>query len=360
VCCLCLSADVMKWSAVDVTGDVPIRRSAHSTALVDNRYLYVFGGWDGQEELGDLHMFDSGTCCCLLCGRVPPRRLCVNRPCCFQVRATIGFRPRSVSPGAPPRLFARVPHSVPCVQSWACGAVSLPVARRLYHGTSTTPSLWATCCTFSVAMTATRGGMTLSACISVSIFVIDVVCKRPCRRVHVEISTVFAASRTWYPIAFTTPDRPGVRASGSMCVLPGNRILVFGGYDGADFLQDLWILHTSTCLCARVCACAGLCLSLFALPQHHILEVQRRLPLQGQVHRLSHRTAPHIAGSASCHQSLTVAGARLVAAVEAPLVIAIASSGRWPAQATPPPLPATLCSSLVVATVRAASTTCSC
>lgn len=64
----------MKWSAVDVTGDVPIRRSAHSTALVDGRYLYVFGGWDGQEELGDLHMFDSGTCVytmwdCVLGGR---------------------------------------------------------------------------------------------------------------------------------------------------------------------------------------------------------------------------------------------------------------------------------------------------
>ncbi len=30
------------------------------TALVADRYLYVFGGWDGQEELGDLHMFDMG------------------------------------------------------------------------------------------------------------------------------------------------------------------------------------------------------------------------------------------------------------------------------------------------------------
>ncbi len=30
-----------------------------------------------------------------------------------------------------------------------------------------------------------------------------------------------------------------------MCVLSGGRILVFGGYDGADFLQDLWILHTN-------------------------------------------------------------------------------------------------------------------
>ncbi len=51
----------MKWASVDVTGEAPIRRSAHSTALVDAKYLYVFGGWDGQEELGDLHVFDTGT-----------------------------------------------------------------------------------------------------------------------------------------------------------------------------------------------------------------------------------------------------------------------------------------------------------
>ena len=51
----------MKWASVDVTGEAPIRRSAHSTALVDAKYLYVFGGWDGQEELGDLHVFDTGN-----------------------------------------------------------------------------------------------------------------------------------------------------------------------------------------------------------------------------------------------------------------------------------------------------------
>jgi hypothetical protein len=50
----------MKWASVDATGEVPVRRSAHSTALVDSRYLYVFGGWDGQEELGDLHVLDTG------------------------------------------------------------------------------------------------------------------------------------------------------------------------------------------------------------------------------------------------------------------------------------------------------------
>ena len=36
---------------------LPLRPLA---ALVADRYLYVFGGWDGQEELGDLHMFDMG------------------------------------------------------------------------------------------------------------------------------------------------------------------------------------------------------------------------------------------------------------------------------------------------------------
>ena len=45
-------------------------------------------------------------------------------------------------------------------------------------------------------------------------------------------------------------ERPGVRASGSACVISGERILAFGGYDGSDFLHDLWILHTSACLVA--------------------------------------------------------------------------------------------------------------
>jgi hypothetical protein len=43
-----------------------------------------------------------------------------------------------------------------------------------------------------------------------------------------------------------------VRASGSACVIPGNRMLVFGGYDGSEFLQDLWVLHTGALRCAAL------------------------------------------------------------------------------------------------------------
>ena len=51
----------MKWSKCKPTGAPPIPRSAHSTTLVNERLLYTFGGWDGNEELGDLHSFDTTT-----------------------------------------------------------------------------------------------------------------------------------------------------------------------------------------------------------------------------------------------------------------------------------------------------------
>lgn len=52
----------MKWSKCKPSGNPPIPRSAHSTTLVSDTVLYTFGGWDGNEELGDLHAFDTGEC----------------------------------------------------------------------------------------------------------------------------------------------------------------------------------------------------------------------------------------------------------------------------------------------------------
>lgn len=48
----------MKWSKLLTEGDKPMRRSAHSSCLVDGRYLYIFGGWDGARELNNLDIFD--------------------------------------------------------------------------------------------------------------------------------------------------------------------------------------------------------------------------------------------------------------------------------------------------------------
>jgi hypothetical protein len=57
-------------------------------------------------------------------------------------------------------------------------------------------------------------------------------------------SPTAAATKVWTNVIGPSQERPGVRASGSACVVPGNRMLVFGGYDGSEFLQDLWVLHT--------------------------------------------------------------------------------------------------------------------
>jgi hypothetical protein len=51
-------AVTMKWTRIPPEGDAPVKRSAHSSALVDGRYMFVFGGWDGNTELGDLTVFD--------------------------------------------------------------------------------------------------------------------------------------------------------------------------------------------------------------------------------------------------------------------------------------------------------------
>lgn len=54
----------MKWSSRQVRGKYrPSKRSAHSSVVVDGSKLFMFGGWDGQQELGDLMVFDTGTYC---------------------------------------------------------------------------------------------------------------------------------------------------------------------------------------------------------------------------------------------------------------------------------------------------------
>jgi len=56
----------MRWlgytfDAAGEGSEVPSRRSAHASCLVDGRYLLVFGGWDGTQELGDLYSYDVAT-----------------------------------------------------------------------------------------------------------------------------------------------------------------------------------------------------------------------------------------------------------------------------------------------------------
>jgi len=46
------------WEYVEVTGDVPQSRSGHTCALHKNRFLFVFGGFDGSSCFDDLYCLD--------------------------------------------------------------------------------------------------------------------------------------------------------------------------------------------------------------------------------------------------------------------------------------------------------------
>jgi hypothetical protein len=91
-------------------------------------------------------------------------------------------------------------------------------------------------------------------------------------RLCLRLRVLLPATKTWHNVISPSQDKPGARASGSACVISGNRVLVFGGYDGSEFLQDLWILHTGEQRCVpsvrgglpgvlrrcRACSVAGL------------------------------------------------------------------------------------------------------
>ena len=56
-----LDTVTMRWERV-AADDGPGKRSAH-TAVMDaaGRWMYVFGGWNGTDELGDVARFDTGA-----------------------------------------------------------------------------------------------------------------------------------------------------------------------------------------------------------------------------------------------------------------------------------------------------------
>lgn len=49
------------WEFLDCDGEVPQSRSGHTCALYQNRYLYIFGGFDGSNCFDDLYMLDLDT-----------------------------------------------------------------------------------------------------------------------------------------------------------------------------------------------------------------------------------------------------------------------------------------------------------
>ncbi|KAF1315117.1 Kelch repeat-containing protein, partial [Globisporangium splendens] len=55
-----LNIDLMEWRKIHATGEIPVPRANHSSAVVGEQVL-VFGGWDGQKRLNDIHILDTNT-----------------------------------------------------------------------------------------------------------------------------------------------------------------------------------------------------------------------------------------------------------------------------------------------------------
>jgi hypothetical protein len=162
-----LNVDTMKWSILPksegggLDSSIPVKRSAHSSALVDGRFMFVFGGWDGNTELGDLS--------------------------CYDLEKRTWSKPNATGEAPVPRHF----HN------------TVFMGRRMYIFGGYDGTNWRS-----------------------------------------DISALDVDKMTWELIKPSGEEAPGSRASGSCVIIGGNKILIFGGYNGEDFLQDMWILHT--------------------------------------------------------------------------------------------------------------------
>jgi hypothetical protein len=50
--------NVLFWSDVKYTGDIPTPRSHHASCLVDYRYMYIIGGRNNALKYNDVYVFD--------------------------------------------------------------------------------------------------------------------------------------------------------------------------------------------------------------------------------------------------------------------------------------------------------------
>ena len=64
-----VKSETLTWTVPQVRGDLPPKRSAHSAAMLESNDMLVFGGWDGQRELNDVYIMDTGTALPLLLAR---------------------------------------------------------------------------------------------------------------------------------------------------------------------------------------------------------------------------------------------------------------------------------------------------
>lgn len=178
-----LPAETMRWRRYLPEGEPPSRRSAHAAAMVDGRYLYVYGGWDGSRDLTDVARFDLHT----KKWEAVPTTGAAPVPRHFHSAAFVGRRFY---------VFGGYDGS-----AWCHGMSALDVDTNVWHTVVATPNSDAAAATASNS----AGGSAGSG----------------------------------------GGDQPSRRASSSLAVVDGDKICVFGGYDGEQFLGDMWLLHTT-------------------------------------------------------------------------------------------------------------------
>ncbi|KAJ0397565.1 hypothetical protein P43SY_003440 [Pythium insidiosum] len=54
-----LDVDTLQWRRVFATGQLPVPRANHSSAVINDDQIVIFGGWDGHKRLNDIHVLDT-------------------------------------------------------------------------------------------------------------------------------------------------------------------------------------------------------------------------------------------------------------------------------------------------------------
>lgn len=55
----CFNFPTRTWTRVMVSGEIPSPREGHSAVALNDRYILVFGGWNGKTIFNNFYLFDT-------------------------------------------------------------------------------------------------------------------------------------------------------------------------------------------------------------------------------------------------------------------------------------------------------------
>jgi dynein heavy chain len=53
--------ETMEWEEIETNGEAPEPRSGHQLLAVDDKQLYVMGGWNSSRQFDDVHVYDMAS-----------------------------------------------------------------------------------------------------------------------------------------------------------------------------------------------------------------------------------------------------------------------------------------------------------